>query len=188
MTKNPQHVGPEERIVYDQLEITKQSVYNALMDDFDTPASIEKLQELVKVTNKYLETGSTTSSESPSTISTAMLYSVGMYVTKILRTFGLIPQSLELGFPLDSNGESGLSSVPKDQLLSPYLDAICSFREKIRIAAIENDTKKILSLADNFRDDIMPELGIRRLYFNFNFTYFDDARRAFGRCGHRARC
>jgi cysteinyl-tRNA synthetase len=163
MTKNLQHVGPEERMVYDQLEVTKQAVDVALMDDFDTPSSIERLQELVKVTNKYLETESSSAASatigSAVNISSAVLYSVGMYVTRILRSFGLIPQSLELGFPLDSSNGTGMSSIPKDQLLSPYLDAICSFREQIRIAAIENDTKKILSLADSLRDDIMPELG-----------------------------
>ena len=144
-----QHVDETERIIYDQLEITKAAVREALLDDFDTPLAIQHLIELVRATNKYVDNISGTSAFP----STALLRSVAMYITTILKVFGLIPSSIELGFPLENSS--------KESTLTPFLDAISTFREQVRIAAMSNDSKAILQLADALRDEIMPELGVR---------------------------
>lgn len=149
-TKGPQHVGADERSVLQQLETAKDVVAAALYDDFDTPLAVSHLLELIKGVNKYMEGKELVS---------ATLQSVAHYVTSILKTFGLIPQSQDIGFPLDSSRAEGGAS--KEQILTPYLDAISRFREKVRLSAINGDVNDILSLADDLRDEVMPELGVR---------------------------
>lgn len=113
-TKNKQHVGSEERILYEQLEVTKRQVFDALMNDFDTPSAIDRLLELIRASNKYIEGNDNVNQR----VNSAVLYSVAIYVTSIVRTFGLIPSSsLEIGFPLEGSLEMG----SKEKVITPYL-------------------------------------------------------------------
>lgn len=144
----PQHVGDKERSMLLALEDAKEKVHSSLLDDFDTPSSISALLELVRHTNRYVE---------ESTASSSVLMSVGRYITSILRVFGLIPEGTDVGFPLESGG--GVEN--KEDLLSPYLDALTKFRENVRVAAIGGDSKAVLKAADELRDLILPELGVR---------------------------
>jgi hypothetical protein len=52
-------------------------------------------------------------------------------------------------------------SVSKEQILAPLLDVLTKFRETIRVGAITNDSKAILAAADDLRDMILPDLGVR---------------------------
>ena len=118
------------------------------MDDFDTPKSIQCLLELVKDCNKHIE---------DTMMSTAVLSSVARYITSILRVFGLVNDSSEIGLPLESAG----GDVSREQILTPFLDILTNFREVVRIAAINGDTKAVLAAADNLRDLILPDVGVR---------------------------
>jgi cysteinyl-tRNA synthetase len=77
--------------------------------------------------------------------------------------FGLVNDANEIGFPfeatadLDKTGER----VSSEKLLTPFLDVLTKFREKVRIAAISNDMEAVLEAADVLRDDILPNLGVR---------------------------
>ena len=78
--------------------------------------------------------------------------------------------------------------MSKEQLLTPYLDAIASFREKIRVAAMNHDSNQILLLADVLRDEVMPELGNKQLIaLGMSLTYLT-SRSAFGGYWFRSRC
>ncbi|KAK6042997.1 hypothetical protein COOONC_19498 [Cooperia oncophora] len=46
-------------------------------------------------------------------------------------------------------------------MLMPYLNALSSFREKVRNIAKENKVTAILEECDRLRDDVLPELGVR---------------------------
>jgi len=144
----PQYVSPKELGLVESFEEAKTSVRSALLDDFDTPSAINKLIGLVKDVNRYLEDGGHCSST---------LYSIAKYVTSILRVFGLVLDSNDIGFPLE--GSSGGQS--KEQMLSPLLDVLTAFREKVRLAAISGDSKAVLAAADSLRDDVLPDLGVR---------------------------
>lgn len=147
-----QYLGAREHALIGCLEIAKAAVNDALMDDFDTPRAITALLEIIRESNRYSEGDGCM-------VSTAVLTNVARYVTYILKVFGLVQDSAEIGFPLDSAGEG--SSVSKEQLLSPLLDVLTKFRENVRVAAISGDTSAVLSAADALRDIVLPDLGVR---------------------------
>jgi cysteinyl-tRNA synthetase len=151
--KSNQHVSAREHEMSHFLEATKKKVREALADDFDTPRAITTLLELIKEGNKYIE---------EIKLSTIVLSGVARYITSMLRTFGLVQDSADIGFPLESaSGDSSTASMNKEQLLTPFLDVLTSFREAVRIAAISGDTRAVLTAADHLRDDILPDLGVR---------------------------
>jgi cysteinyl-tRNA synthetase len=121
-----QHVGPREQTIILAIENAKQLVRNALLDDFDTPEAISVLMNLVRELNRYMDSGA-------GTLSSAILSSGAKYITSILKIFGLIPDNNEIGFALESNGGVGEN---KEELLTPYLNALTSFREAVRLAAM----------------------------------------------------
>lgn len=143
-----QYVGAREEHMLQQLEEVKAGVRAALLDDFDTPAAVKRLMEFVKDVNRYLEDGG---------VNSAALTSAAKYVTHILRVFGLVPETTEIGFPLEAEG----GGASKEQVLAPLLDAMTKFRETVRVAAINKDPKAVLMAADALRDDILPDLGVR---------------------------
>jgi cysteinyl-tRNA synthetase len=147
-----QHVGVKEQQLFTTLENIKTSVRNALCDDFDTPTVIALLQELIRATNRYME---------EPTISSIVLSSVAKYITSILKTFGLVQDSNEIGFPIEAATGSSGSGVSLETTLAPYLDALTNFREAVRLSAFSGDAKAILGHADKLRDEILPDLGVR---------------------------
>lgn len=147
---SPQYVGTKEEVLQSHLESTKIEVRSSLLDDFDTPTATKSLLALIRECNKYLDDNGS---------NTATLYAIARYITSILRVFGLVPDSSDIGFPLDTDGEG--ASVNKEEVLSPLLDALTKFRETVRLAAINNDSKAVLEAADNLRDELLPPLGVR---------------------------
>lgn len=143
-----QHVGSGEETLLLALERVKKAVHEAILDDFDTPKAIGYLSELVRECNRSIE--------SNNNFSSVVLLSVAKYVTYIFRMFGIITSNTDsIGFTNDSGG------ADKEQLLTPVLNVITKFRELVRIAAINGDCKQVLQCADDFRDLVLPELGIR---------------------------
>lgn len=128
------------------------AVDDALKDDFDTPTSIAALADLVKATNLYLE-GCEAEKRVPVNL---VVRNAAKFVTKMFKTFGLIPESsgVEIGFPV-GGGDSG------EEKLTPVLDALIDFRSAVRDKARTNDTRGVLDECDKFRDDSLPPLGIR---------------------------
>lgn len=153
----PQHVGDSETVLLQALEDAKIGVRASLMDDFDTPKALTVLLELIHQCNRYID---------KETISTVALTNVSRYITSVLRTLGLVPDSIEIGFPLgSSDGSAGTEgsglSTSREQILTPMLDVLTRFRESVRIAAISGDSKAVLVAADALRDIILPDLGVR---------------------------
>lgn len=163
VSKQPQHVSAVEKELLRALRVTEEQMYIALADDFDTPRALSLLQELIRTTNKCLET---VQQQSENLISTVVLSSVARFITHMLKVFGLVPQGVEIGFPLEdaasASGSAGTGSgESKEEILAPLLDMLSKFRMDVRAAAIAGDTKAVLQAADVLRDDILPELGIR---------------------------
>jgi cysteinyl-tRNA synthetase len=136
-----------------QLAIDKavNAVDDALKDDFDTPTSMSALANLVKATNLYLE-GCVAEDRKPVSL---VVRNAARFVTKIFKTFGLIPETsgVEIGFPV-GGGDSG-------ETLNPVLDALIDFRSSVRDKARAKDIAGVLEECDTFRDDALPPLGIR---------------------------
>jgi len=144
-----QYVGEVEERLVAILEESKKDIRAALLNDFDTPVALKKMMILSKEVNKYLDDGG---------VNSAIISSVAKYITGILRVLGLVPESSEVGFPLESVGEGGGN---KEEILAPFLDAMTKFREMVRVAAMNKDPAAVLQAADALRDDILPELGVR---------------------------
>jgi cysteinyl-tRNA synthetase len=124
-----QHVGVREQGIILIVEQTKEAVRTALLDDFDTPTAISILMNLIRELNRYMDV-------TPGVgVSSAVLGSAAKYVTSILKVFGLIPDNTDIGFALDASGAGGVGEN-KEELLTPYLDALTNFRETVRLAAM----------------------------------------------------
>ncbi|PIO67849.1 putative cysteine--tRNA ligase [Teladorsagia circumcincta] len=85
-----------------------------------------------------------------------LLRNIAAYMTDLFAIFGVIPKSGEIGFPIER--EAGVGS---EEMLMPYLNALASFREKVRNIAKDNKVTAILEECDRLRDDVLPELGVR---------------------------
>ncbi len=151
ISASAQHIGTAEEIMLAKVQQVSVSVHEAICDDFDTPKAMAALLELVRETNRYMETAK------PAVIATSVLTSAAKYITHMLRIFGCVTDGSELGFPLD-NGDNGVS---KEEVLAPLLDVLTKFRASIRLAALAGDTNAVLTLNDELRDEILPELGVR---------------------------
>ena len=156
-----QHANREEKVLLLALEDAKTGVRSSLMDDFDTPKAIAGLLELIRECNRYMEKGSGTGEGD--TLSSVILGSVARFITSTLRTFGLVPDAVEIGFVSTGGSESDAtaSSVSREQVLTPMLDVLTKFREAVRVAAISGDSRAVLGAADSLRDVVLPDLGVR---------------------------
>lgn len=123
----------------------------ALADDFDTPKVLACLLDMIRLTNCCFD---------KSDFSSVVIFSIAKYITSVLRTFGLVDNLDEIGFPLEASKHE-LNGKSREQLIAPYLDALTSFRESVRIAAMSGDSKAVLDAADNLRDNVLPDLGVR---------------------------
>lgn len=136
----------------------KERVHQALADDLNTPGAILHLQQLAKEVNRYL---AVSDREHVSMI----IRSAAEYITQILRVFGLVPASSDIGFPLSGSGADG---ADQETILTPVLDIFAQFRDEIREAARSSsggDAKAlantILKLCDDVRDEKLPYAGVR---------------------------
>jgi len=127
---------------------TRSQVHVALRDDFDTPAALAAIVDLIKKTNVYLE-------ESVPPIASVLRLSATC-VTDVLRVFGLADDGASIGFAPEGGG-----GPSREETLAPVLDALLSFRSRVRDRARENNAKGVLEACDAFRDEALPPLGIR---------------------------
>lgn len=161
-TFGKQKFSESELNLSNSLEEIKANVRNALMDDFDTPRAIGYMLELVKKCNKYMD-------DEKNNVSTIVLSSAARYLTEMFVVFGVIQDTSDIGFPYESSaaGGSGGSNnssnenISSEKVLTPFLDVLTKFRESVRIAAIAGDMKSVLIAADDLRDLVLPDLGVR---------------------------
>ena len=146
-SSDSQHAGDKEISLLASVDKCRKQVRDALLDDFDTPTALSLLMELVRDCNRYIEEG---------VIRSTVLTSAAKYITEIMRTFGLAGDS-DIGFPV----EGGSGVLGREEMLTPYLNVLTKFRETVRVSAIAEDCKAILTAADALRDDILPDLGVR---------------------------
>ncbi|ORX73569.1 hypothetical protein DL89DRAFT_273494 [Linderina pennispora] len=137
------HFLEAEHELLGALKETKAQVHAALKDSFDTPTAMRSLQEIVNRTNVYLQRGR-------SAIDPQIVEMVALYVTKIVRAFGLVAET-----------PGQLGPADRESVLLPVATALSDFRDAVReIALAGGDKKAILALCDKLRDDDLPELGI----------------------------
>ncbi|XP_004852181.2 cysteine--tRNA ligase, cytoplasmic isoform X1 [Heterocephalus glaber] len=131
----------------------KMAVHEALCDNVDTRTVMEEMRALVSQCNLYIAARKA-SRRRPNR---ALLESIALYLTHMLKIFGAIKEESSLGFPV---GEPG-SSLNLESTVMPYLQVLSEFREGVRKIAREKKVPEVLQLSDALRDDILPELGVR---------------------------
>jgi cysteinyl-tRNA synthetase len=140
-----------------KLEATKVKVHAAFCDNIDTRTVLETLKELVGSANAYVEANRST----PGGINRQLLRGTALYITRIFDVLGLVARGEEpVGFPAAA-GAGGGSADLETQVL-PYLTALADFRDSVRKSAIEAKAVPILQECDRLRDDVLPNLGVRK--------------------------
>lgn len=107
--------------------------------------------DLMKKTYDY-------STKADKTMKVHLLYSVGNYVAFILKCLGLVYKTdfIEY-FKFESD-----DCQKKEEILTPFIDAITDFRNKIKNEATESKSIiEILKICDVLRDDVLPKLGVK---------------------------
>ena len=140
-----QYLENKEHELLNFLELTKSNIKESILDDFDTPRSINHLLDLVKKIYKYID--------SPP-FSTIILYSVVKYISYILRVFGLMFDDIDIGFFISNLTDN------KEEILRPLIETIINIRNKVRESCKVKDISSLLNEMDKLRDETLPELGI----------------------------
>ncbi|XP_045749000.1 cysteine--tRNA ligase, cytoplasmic isoform X1 [Mirounga angustirostris] len=131
----------------------KAAVHEALCDNVDTHTALEEMRALVSQCNLYMAARKAARRRP----SRALLESVALYLTHMLKIFGAIEEESSLGFPVRGPG----TSLDLESTVMPYLQVLSEFREGVRKIAREQKVPEVLRLSDALRDDILPELGVR---------------------------
>lgn len=136
-----------------ELHRRQTKVYDCLTDNIDTPGALLEVQALIRSANAYIASKGMQSNG-------LLLESIGRYVTKMLRIFGVTGSA---GGDI-AYGDDGSDGVSREKAIAPILDAFCEFRDQVRRTARQDLSKgscEILSLSDRVRDDVLPVLGVR---------------------------
>ncbi|XP_023374084.1 cysteine--tRNA ligase, cytoplasmic isoform X2 [Otolemur garnettii] len=131
----------------------KTAIHEALCDNIDTRTVMEEMRALVSQCNLYMAARKAARRKP----NRALLESIALYLTHMLKIFGAIEEESSLGFPV---GEPR-SSLNLEATVMPYLQVLSEFREGVRKIAREKKVPEVLKLSDALRDDVLPELGVR---------------------------
>jgi len=142
--KGPQKLDERAKQLLLLFESSKSDIFDALADDFDIPEAIQHMQVLIKETYKYLDYFKTSTDEIPRS---SVISSIAIYVTKMLRTWGLVKGNQDIGFGSTETG----NGAGTEESLAPYFNLLTEFREKVRDDALQNKNTKILQECYSFR-------------------------------------
>lgn len=134
---------------------TQKQIHFALCDSIDTPTAMEQIRQLVTTTNIYMN-------ERNTTVNQLLLRNIAVYITRLINIFGLnssVTAADEIGFTRLT--EQQTSSINVEDVAMPYVQAFSDFRDGVRTIAISVKNKEILTLCDQVRNDVLPELGVR---------------------------
>jgi len=147
----------EKELLYFLLK-TQADFRAALCDSFNTAQALDVLLKLVSETNKYISARHA----SKCRISSELIYKVGIWVTRMLRMFGLGEGPDDGGIGWGNPEGEGKEQNNSEETLMPYLEALSSFRDTIRQLALDKSTtaKDILKVCDALRDESLVPLGV----------------------------
>jgi cysteinyl-tRNA synthetase len=131
------------------LDEKQTTIHAAICDSINTPAVMSELMDLVSKTNIYLSSGR-------NNINVEVPKMVAMYVTRILRIFGVVEDS-EIGFGVSI--QRNVENV--EDIVLPYLRVLSGFRDNVRDLARQGKShSEFLTLSDKLRDVDLVELGV----------------------------
>lgn len=141
------------------LDDARSSLHAALCDNFNTPAAMQILSEIVQKANVYML-------NNKDSFSLPAVKEIARWVTRIVNIFGLDSNPYvgdKIGWG-DANASESDGAANKEEILMPYLRVLSSFRDRIRAMAIANkegvSSKELLTVCDVLRNDELPPLGV----------------------------
>eukprot|EP00163_Fabomonas_tropica_P008801 TRINITY_DN1855_c0_g1_i2.p1 TRINITY_DN1855_c0_g1~~TRINITY_DN1855_c0_g1_i2.p1 ORF type:complete len:308 (-),score=86.91 TRINITY_DN1855_c0_g1_i2:341-1264(-) len=152
-TAHVQRWGQRERDLHQLLRSKQVEIDNALRDSMNYAKVMVLLTDITQAAGRYME--ESVSQSLP--VHGYVTRQVAIYVTRILRVFGVVDDADGFGFPIGGTGD-------KESTLQPYLDLLSSFRDTVRDTVRKggDDMKKtLLQACDNIRDEGLPPLGVR---------------------------
>ena len=88
-----------------------------------------------------------------------MIYSIGKFISDILKCLGLVYKTEFVDYFKISENNTNSNF---EEVITPFINVMSDFRDKVKDICIkENDPKKVLAICDKFRDEILPNLGIK---------------------------
>jgi cysteinyl-tRNA synthetase len=138
-----EHWTPSDHKLHKSLKQLKSDVHEALSDNFNTPEVVKLIAEFIKSVYIYVEQEG---------VKFSLINEISMFVMKMMKVFG---------FESDSFGYSTGSGQDFESELKPIMDIFVTFRENVRDQSKKNKDQHLLSLSDELRDDLLPEVGIR---------------------------
>lgn len=152
----PQAWEAAERNLFSTYQKVQTEVHHALCDNFNTPAVIALLQDLMNAVNVYVATRSEEHVRGP------LVLKAAHYVHRLISVFGLVDEeSASLCY--------GAASGSTDSNFVVLMDSVGTFRHKVREISrnlLKGEESKslageLLKLCDSFRDEDMVNLGIK---------------------------
>ena len=133
---------------------TKKNVHQFFCDNFNTPGVVSSILDLVKKTYEYYE-----KCNQKKTLKIHLVYGVAKYISDILKCLGLVYNTEFVDYFRLSESDGGKNA---EEILTPFINAITEFRGEVKDSCIiDKDVKKVLTICDKLRDDILPNLGVR---------------------------
>lgn len=129
------------------LDDTQAAVHASICNNFYTKGAIEALEKLVAEINKFL-------SDPEASPSQYLVQKAAVYVTKILRCFGIVEGAEDIGFSIPNVSEN------KESIVAPFIDQIVTFRESVRAVARGTAAADEMSACVAAQDAKMKLLGV----------------------------
>ncbi|CEP64382.1 cysteine--tRNA ligase LALA0_S11e02806g [Lachancea lanzarotensis] len=146
-------LGSKEKNLLEDFERYQDQIHRAFCDNLSTPVAIRNIGELVTRSNFYI-------ANVGSDLRIEPLIGVVRYVTKILGILGF--STRRDGFGWEDDGiKSQSSSFNREDVLMPYVKCLSSFRDEVRLLAINSaPSADLLKLTDRVRDYDILNLNV----------------------------
>lgn len=137
----------EDRKLFAKVAAMQHTVHESLCNNFDTVGAMSAMIDTVNEINKY--------NASTSKPSVYLLKKAAMYITRILRIFGVVDGADDIGW------SAGDGAGDFESKIGPFVDAVVHIRNDLRTAARKNvPHKELLEMSDRIRDQTLVDLGV----------------------------
>ena len=133
---------------------SKKNIHQFFCDNFNTPGVVTSVLELIKKTYEYHD-----KCEQKKSLKLHLVYGVAKYISDILKCLGLVYNTEFVDYFRLSESDGGKNA---EEILTPFINTITDFRGEVKESCIaDKDVKKVLSICDKLRDEVLPNLGVR---------------------------
>ena len=133
---------------------TKKDIHQFFCDNFNTPGVVSNLLELIRKTYEYQD-----KCASKKILKIHLVYGVAKYISDILKCLGLVYNTEFVDYFKLNESDGGKNA---EEILTPFINVITEFRGEIKdTCIIDKEVKKVLTICDKLRDDVLPNLGVR---------------------------